>query len=171
MDDILKTALNDFSYHLALAEIQIFTDRKNWRATDAMTAYFQSTPEKAAFSRLMYIAACVNQGYTVSQISTKLNISRQTICKFADECCATGWIVWEKLSGNSYSYKASDQLCAAIVEYADYSSDVFLNAEVHNAEHLLALLKRRKSDLPSQVVKIDYANLQGVKDGPQKKAS
>jgi len=171
MDNIYKTALNDFSYHLALAELQIFKDRKNWRKTDAMTAYFQSTPEKAAFSRLMYIAACVNQGYTVSQISAELHISRQTICKFTDECCAAGWIVWEKISGNSYSYKASDELFAAIVEYADYSSDVFLQAEVHNAEHLLALLKRRKSDLPSQVAKIDYISSKGDRDEPQKKAS
>lgn len=171
MDNILKTALNDFSYHLALAELQIFKDRKNWRATDPMTAYFQSTPEKAAFSRLMYVGACVNQGYTISQISAELHISRQTICKFIEECNAAGWIVWEKLSGNSYSYKASDELCTAIVEYADYSSDVFLNAEVHNAEHLLALLKRRNSDLPSQVTKIDYACVKGGKDETQKKAS
>jgi predicted transcriptional regulator len=171
MDNILKTALNDFSYHLALAEIQIFKERKSWRATDAMAAYFQSTPEKAAFSRLMYIAACVNQGYTVSQISAELQISRQTICKFTDECCAAGWIVWEKVRGNSYIYMASDELCASIVEYADYSSDVFLNAEVHNAELLLALLKRRNSDLPSQVTNIDYAHFRGGKDEPQKKAS
>lgn len=171
MDNIYKTALNDFSYHLALAELQIFRDRKNWRKSDAMTAYFQSTPEKSAFSRLMYVGACVNRGYTVSQISAELQVSRQTICKFTDECCAAGWIVWEKVSGNSFKYKASDELCAAIVEYADYSSDVFLQTEVHNAEHFLALLKRRKSDLPSQVTNIDYACFEGERDETQKKAS
>ena len=171
MNDIYKTALNDFSYYLALAELQIYKDRKTWRASDAMTAYFQSTPEKAAFSRLMYVGACVNQGYTVSQISAELHISRQTICKFTEDCCAAGWIVWEKVYGNSYKYKASDALCDAVVEYADYSSDVFLDAKVHNAEHLLGLIKRRNFDLPSQVVKIDYAGVHGKKDGPQKKAS
>lgn len=45
-------------------------------------------------------------------------------------------------------YQASDALCEAIVKYADYSSDMFQETMVHEAEVLLGLLKRRKVALP-----------------------
>ena len=170
MDDIYKTALNDFSYYLALTEVQIFKDRQRWISEDKLTAWFQSSSEKAAFGRLLYIGAVVKQGYTLTEIATELNLSRQTISAFIKDTASAGWVVSNQV-GKTLYYKASDELCESIVGYADYSSDVFLNAEVHNAEHLLALLKRRKSDLPSQVTNIDYACFKGGKDETQKKAS
>ena len=39
---------------------------------------------------------------------------------------------------------ASNELCESIVGYADYSSDIFQMTDVHEAEHLLGLLKKDK---------------------------
>ena len=79
MDDIINKALHEFSFHLAKTEIEIFKERKRWRSDCALSNYFQSTPEKAVFSRVMYIAAVVKQGYTVGEMAKELSISRQTI--------------------------------------------------------------------------------------------
>ena len=58
-NDLLNDALRDFSFHLVNIEIDIFKQRKIWRSFDQMSAYFQSTPEKAVFSRVMYRATCL----------------------------------------------------------------------------------------------------------------
>ena len=170
MDNIFKTALNDFSYYLALTEIQIFKDRQRWISDDKLTAWFQSSSEKSAFGRLLYVGTVVNDPYTLTQIANELSISRQTISAYLKETVAAGWVVPEQV-GKTLYYKASDKLCERIVEYADYSSDLFQMTEVHEAEHLLGLLKKRQSALPINVLKGDYYSLRGEKDDPQKKAS
>ena len=147
MDDMINTALHEFSFHLAKTEIEIFKERKRWRFDCALTNYFQSTPEKAVFSRVMYIAAVVKQGYTVGEMAKELSISRQTISNLCKETVSAGWVLCNKKDKRQY-YQASDELCEAIVKYADYSSDMFQKTMVHEAEVLLGLLKRRKAALP-----------------------
>ncbi len=147
MDNIINQALHEFSFHLAKTEIEIFKERKRWRSDCALTNYFQSTPEKAVFSRVMYIAAVVKQGYTVGEMAKELSISRQTISNLCKETVSAGWVICEKKDKRQY-YQASDELCALVVGYADYSSDMFQKTMVHEAEVLLGLLKRRKAALP-----------------------
>lgn len=170
MNDIYKIALNDFSYYLALTEIQIFKDRQRWISEDKLTAWFQSSSEKAVFGRLLYIGTVVKEPYTLTQIAKELNISRQTISNYLRETVGAGWVISEQ-KGKTLYYKASDQLCESIVGYADYSSDMFQMTKVHEAEHLLGLLKKRQNALPIKVLKGDYYSLHGEKDDPQKKAS
>ena len=170
MDDIYKTALNDFSYYLARTEIQIFKDRQRWIAESKLSAWFQSSAEKSVFGRLLYVGTVVKQGYTLTEISTELEISRQTISAYLKETVAAGWVV-SKQVGKTLYYYASDELSESIVGYADYSSDMFQMTEVHEAEHLLGLLKKRQNALPINVLKRDYYSWRGEKDDPQKKAS
>ncbi len=151
-DEVRQLAVRNFALELTKTELEMYKERKSWRDACKMTAYFQSTPEKAAFSRLMYVAARVNQSYTITEISQELDISRQTICRFTDDCCKEGWIVWQKVHGKSYKYKASDELCIAVEEYADYSSDLFQKTAVHDAEHFLGMLKRRQPELHRQTL-------------------
>ena len=148
-NDLLNDALREFSFHLANIEIDIFKQRKIWRSSDQMTAYFQSTPEKAVFSRVMYRATCVQQAYTISEISSELGVSRQTISKICKETVEAGWVICAKSEKRS-TYQASKILCDSIIQYADYSSDLFLNSPVHDAEHFLGMLKKRKSSLHRQ---------------------
>jgi len=95
----------------------------------------------------MYIAAVVKQGYTVGEMAKELSISRQTISNLCKETVSAGWVLCNKENKRQY-YQASDELCASIVNYADYSSDMFQKTMVHEAEVLLGLLKRRKATLP-----------------------
>ena len=170
MNDIYKDALNDFSYYLALTELQIFKDRQRWIAESQMSAWFQSSSEKAVFGRLLYVGTVVKEPYTLTQIAKELNISRQTISNYLRETVDAGWVV-SKQKGKTLYYMASDKLCESIVGYADYSSDMFQRSHVHEAEHLLGLLKKRQKALPINVLKGDYYSLRGDKDEPQKKAS
>ena len=101
MDDIINKTLHEFSFHLAKTEIEIFKERRQWRSDCALTNYFQSTPEKAVFSRMMYIAALVKQGYTVGEMAKELLISRQTISNLCKETVAAGWVICKKkIKGN-----------------------------------------------------------------------
>ena len=170
MDDIYKTALNDFSYYLARTEIQIFKDRQRWISESKLSAWFQSSSEKSAFGRLLYVGTVVKEPYTLTEIASELQISRQTISAYLKETVAAGWVI-SKQVGKTLYYYASDELCESIVGYADYSSDMFQMTDVHEAEHLLGLLKKRQKDLRFNVLKSDYDSLRGVKDEPQKKAS
>ena len=95
----------------------------------------------------MYIAAVVKQGYTVAEMAKELSLSRQTISNLCKETVSAGWVLCNKKDKRQY-YKASDELCEAIVKYEDYSSDMFQKTMVHEAEVLLGLLKRRKVALP-----------------------
>ena len=122
------------------------------------------------FGRLLYVGTVIKQGYTLTQIVNELEISRQTISAYLKETVAAGWVI-SKQKGKTLYYYASDELCESIVGYADYSSDMFQTTEVHEAEHLLGLLKKRQKALPINVLKGDYYSLHGEKDGPQKKAS
>ncbi len=170
MDDIYKTALNDFSYYLARTEIQVFKDRQRWIAESKLSAWFQSSSEKAVFGRLLYIGTVVNDPYTLTQIANELSLTRQTISAYLKETVAAGWVISEQ-KGKTLYYMASTELCESIVGYADYSSDLFQMSEVHEAEHLLGLLKKRQNALPINVLKGDYDSLRGDRDEPQKKAS
>lgn len=145
-NDLLNDALRDFSFHLANIEIDIFKQRKIWRNLDQMSAYFQSTPEKAVFSRVMYSATCLQQAYTVSEISLELGVSRQTISKICKETVEAGWIICAKFE-KRLTYQASKILCDSIIQYADYNSDLFLDSPVHDAEHFLGMLKKGKAAL------------------------
>ena len=147
MDNIINQALHEFSFHLAKTEIEFFKERKRQRFDCTLTNYFQSTPVKAIFSRVMYIAAVVKQGYTVAEMAKELSISRQTISNLYKETVSAGWVLCNKKDKRQY-YQASDELCEAIVKYEDYSSDMFQKTMVHEAEVLLGLLKRRKVALP-----------------------
>jgi len=170
MNNFYKDALNDFSYHLALTEIKIFKDRQRWIAESKLTAWFQSSSEKAVFGRLLYVGTVVNDPYTLTQIARELSLTRQTISAYIKETVAAGWVI-SKQSGKTLYYYASDELCKGIVDYADYNCDIFRMTEVHEAEHFLGLIKKRQNALPINVSKSDYYNSQGEKDDPQKKAS
>ena len=170
MNKIYKTALNDFSYYLALTEVKIFKDRQRWISEDKLTAWFQSSSEKAVFGRLLYVGTVVNEPYTLTQIATELNLTRQTISNYLRETVDAGWVVSEQF-GKTLYYYASDELCESIVGYADYSSNMFQMTDVHEAEIFLGLLKKRQNVLPINVLKRDYDSLSGGKDGAQKKAN
>ena len=49
-------------------EIEIFKEWKRWRCDWAVTAYFQSKPETAIFSKEMYISAVVKQVYDLGEM-------------------------------------------------------------------------------------------------------
>ena len=78
IDTVRKLAVRVFALELAKTELAIFKERQNWRNECKMAAYFQSTPEKAAYSRLMYVAARVNRPYRISEISKELGISHSS---------------------------------------------------------------------------------------------
>ena len=96
----------------------------------------------------MYIAAVVKQGYTVGEMG------KGAFNKPADDqqsmqgngCCRLGDVRKKRTKGNII--RRLMNYARQSWSYADYSSDMFQETMVHEAEVLLGLLKRRKAALP-----------------------
>ena len=138
--------LQDFTHKLCELEVQLFQQRAfSW--SDSITQYFQSTPVKSAFARLMYSAQSVKSGYTLTQITNKLRISRQAATQMVKECLDAGWIELcdcQKDYSKSNGYVCTEPLRKALYGYADYLHDRLVEAEIFQSEVCLMYLKKRK---------------------------
>ena len=85
-------AMEDFIASLCETEVQLFKDREKWKSENALAAYFQSTPHKAAFGRLMTKAALVTECYNIKEITEELNLTRQSVHRMVNDCLDAGWI-------------------------------------------------------------------------------
>lgn len=120
MTDYIREALMDkYTLQLCRYEMSLYHGRQT-RLNSAMQQYFNSTPVKNAFARLMYIAANVKSLYTKTAISQELHISRQAAHIMVEECLDAGWVEVDK-DGRTPTYKASETLQNGVKMYAKFA--------------------------------------------------
>jgi hypothetical protein len=113
--DIFERLLE--SYKLAIAEIELSHRQiRGQQGLDKHTAYFNSTSNRSGFYYLMVKAVYVKQPYSISQMSNKLDISRQSATTLVRECLAEDWIVASQSCDKRY--QASETLIDADSRYA-----------------------------------------------------
>lgn len=142
-----KDTLKDLTHKLCQYEIQLYTARYEeggWLSENKMNKYFQSTPEKTAFSRLMYIARSVNQLYSPSAIAETLHISRTAAHNILNETVEEGWVEQSFSEGNRKFYWASDVLTHCMEETASWTHDAWFSIGLSDADWLLSVLKERE---------------------------
>ena len=107
-----------FEYAVALAKWQIELYRgRNQRKDDSIQRYFNSTPVRNTFSRMMFLAYYDdNLHYTKSEIARQLFITRQAASQMIEDCLAEGWIETH-CEGKSICYKASLVLANKQLDY------------------------------------------------------
>ena len=142
---VAETAMESFVVALCDTEIQLFRDRETWKKEDALTAYFQSTPHKAAFGRLMTKATLVSTCYNIKEISEQLNMTRQSVHRMINDCLDAGWI--EVCTGCGHSgekekYIASQDLVRSTDGYARYLIDTLIKTNALDSELLVYSLKK-----------------------------
>lgn len=140
-----QIAMEAYVVALCETEIQLFKDRENWKSDSQLTAYFQSTPHKAAFGRLMTKAALVSECYNIKGISLELNLTRQSVHRMVNDCLDAGWIevcTWCCSNGDKDKYIASQELVKSTDGYADYLIKTLMETGALDSELLVAAMKK-----------------------------
>ena len=90
MNDIEQKILSDYAVALAKWQIELYRGR-NQRKDDAIQRYFNSTPARNTFARMMFLAYQDDKlVYTKSEIARQLFITRQAASQMVDDCLAEG---------------------------------------------------------------------------------
>ena len=142
---VAEIAMESFIVSLCETEVQLFKDRENWKTEDALTAYFQSTAHKAAFGRLMTKATLVSTCYNIKEISSELNLTRQSVHRMVNDCLDAGWIeVCTRCDNNGEKdkYIASQELVRSTDGYARYLFGKLIETKALDNENLLYQLMR-----------------------------
>ena len=140
-DDIKKDAMRRYTQAMCLVEVELFNARQSWIAEDKLSAWFQSTPTKAAFGRLMTYASLVTECYTNSDIAEKLNISRMSANRLTKDASDAGWVKVCRHGKETTSYSASSDLVKSTTGYAEYLLDLLIKHDTLEAENLVWALK------------------------------
>ncbi len=144
MNDIEQNLLHEYAVALAKWQLRLYQGR-NQRQNDAIQRYFNSTPARNAFARMMFVANKEdNSLYTKSLIARELHITRQAASLMVDDCLAEGWI-----EANGNGYKASQTLADKVMDYVEF--------------HIGTLVENPVPDL--------YMSLRSYQQAMQKKAS
>ena len=118
MNDIEQKILSSYALALAKWQIELYRGR-NERKDDAIQRYFNSTPARNTFARMMFIAyQDDNSLYTKAEIARQLFITRQAASQMVEDCLAEGWI-----EANGNGYKASQTLAEKMMNYVEFHID------------------------------------------------
>ena len=144
MNDIEQKIISEYALAVAKWQIELYRGR-NQRKNNAIQRYFNSTPARNTFSRMMFLAyQDDNSLYTKAVIARELHITRQAASQMVEDCIAEGWV-----EANGSGYKATETLANQFLDYVDF--------------HISTLKEIAVTDL--------YVSLRSYQQAMQKKAS
>lgn len=139
MADIEAGLFKAYAKELFIRELTVYSFRQT-RMNNKIQRYFNSTPTKNAFARILCLAAYVNQPYTKTQVAEQLYVSRQTAHDLVEECVAEGWAELCDCPGKHY--KASPVLIEAGEAYAEFNFGTVRDSGVVDAYQALASFQK-----------------------------
>ena len=98
-------------------ELAIYQARQT-RMDTKVQRYFNSTPLRNVFCRMIVYARCVNQHYNIQYIADQLHTTRQSISKIVDECEAERWINVIR-TPNNVVVQANDVTYEGMLDYLE----------------------------------------------------
>ena len=114
-EQIIQYTNKELTKILCQHEIAIYRARQT-RMSSKIQRYFNSTPLRNVFARIVSYAYCVNQHYSIQFIADELKTTRQSISKIVEECEAEGWINIIR-TPNSVEVQASDHTYEGMLDY------------------------------------------------------
>ena len=129
---------NELTKIITKHELYIYQARQT-RMDTRHQRYFNSTPLRNAFARVVVYATAVNEHYTIQTIASKLYSTRQSISKIVEECDAEGWLN-VKRSPNSVEIQASKVMYDFFLEYVK-ARQILLNKTDRDRWNELILLQ------------------------------
>ena len=112
----------EMSKVLCQLELNIYQGRQD-RLTTKIQRYFNSTPLRNAFNRIVTYSYIVNQFYTISCVADQLRTTRQSIANMVMECEAEGWIEVER-SPNRVAFKGNQELYDGFLSYLEHRKEL-----------------------------------------------
>ncbi len=115
--DATESALfKAYAAQLCRHQLGIYQIRQERMDTD-IQRYFNSTPTRNVFARLMCLATYDNTLYTKTNIATELLMSRQAAHVMVEECLDAGWIEHGGECCGGKGYSATERLVWAMENY------------------------------------------------------
>ena len=112
----------EMSKVLCQLELNIYQGRQD-RLDTKIQRYFNSTPLRNAFNRIIVYSFIVNQFYTISCVADQLRTTRQSIANMVMECEAEGWIEVER-SPNRVAFKGNQELYDGFLSYLEHRKEL-----------------------------------------------
>ena len=118
-NDVEQQMLAEYAIALSHWQVELYRGR-NQRQSDAIQRYFNSTPVRNTFARMMFLANRDDKlHYTKSEIARQLHITRQAASVMVDDCLAEGWV--EVVCEQPHQcFKASDILAYKMMDYVKF---------------------------------------------------
>ena len=107
-----------FAKQNAEFEIELYTCRKA-RMDTKIQRYFNSTPLRNVFARLMVACYYENKPRDISYLASKILVTRQAISTLVKECEAEKYIIVRRQSGRALC-TASERLVLAYEDYCNW---------------------------------------------------
>ena len=133
--------IDDYTLNLSKLEVDLYQDRMLWCEQEEISRYFQSTPLKAAMSRLLAIAALEGEGLNKLDIAVALGCSRQMVHNIVEECLNAGWFVRTPDKKNTRCFAASPELVESVRGYAEYVIEKVIEHKVDVSSNIYSSLK------------------------------
>ena len=116
-----------FAQQNAEFEIELYIVRKT-RTDTKIKRYFNSTPLRYVFARLMVSAYYQGQPKTISHLASKIIVTRQAISALVKECEAEQYIIVSREAG-TVRCKASEVLVEGYEDYCKWKKSLLLKEE------------------------------------------
>ena len=142
---IQQYIINELTKIICKHELYIYQLRHSKMKT-RMQRYFNSTPLRNAFARVVVYAYAVNKHYSIQKVASKLYTTRQSISKIVEEAEAEGWL-HVKRSSNSVEIQASEEMYAVFQDYVEIRKQLLPKQERDHWNELLLLQSLVESNI------------------------
>ena len=111
--------MEDYLQRLCEAEVEIYKSRLLRMDTDTQQ-YFNSSPLKNAFARVMCVARLQGKALSITQLAHKLLVSRQAISTIVQDCIENNWIKLVEIRGREKTYYGTSLLISETCKYSRF---------------------------------------------------
>ena len=129
----------DYMARLCEVEIEIYKSRLV-RMDTPTQIYFNSSPLKNVFARVMTISRLTGKARSITQLASILLVSRQAISTMVQECLDKGWIKLVEIRGREKCYYARSLLVTETYKYVKFVYELN-DTNLHKAHQLVRELK------------------------------
>ena len=118
-NEMFDRVMEDYMARLLELEIEIYKSRI-LRMDTPTQIYFNSSPLKNVFARVMTVARLQGKAISITQLAHKLLVSRQAISTMVQECLDKGWIKLVEIRGREKCYYATSLLVSETFKYVRF---------------------------------------------------
>ena len=118
-NEMFDRVMEDYMARLLEVEVEIYKSRI-LRMDTPTQIYFNSSPLKNVFARVMVISRLQGKAVSITQLAHKLLVSRQAISTIVQDCLDKQWIKLVEIRGREKTYYGTSLLIEETNKYVDY---------------------------------------------------